>query len=73
LAVIRHASSQKFPAIALLVFGCLARAPSKECGRWLLTKLGLAQFTARLLWRLDGDWYRAFNIFDIHTAPQTIC
>jgi hypothetical protein len=38
-----------------------------------LWMLGLAQFTARLLWRLDGDWYRAFNIFDIHTAPQTFC
>jgi hypothetical protein len=30
----------------------------------LLTKLGLAQFTARLFWRLADDWHRASNIFD---------
>jgi len=29
-----------------LIFGSLARTPSKECGRCLLTKFGLAQFTA---------------------------
>ena len=39
----------------LLVSGSLARAPSKECGRCLLTKFGFAQFTARLFWRWDGD------------------
>src|SRR6516162_1678388 len=48
----------------LLVVGCLARAPSKECGRCLLTKLGLAQFTARLFWRFAGDWWLVFTIFD---------
>ena len=48
----------------LLVVGCLARAPSKECGRCLLTKLGLAQFTARLFWRFTGDWWLVFTIFD---------
>jgi hypothetical protein len=48
----------------LLIFGSLARAPSKECGRCLLTKFGLAQFTVWLFWRLDGDWCRALNIFD---------
>jgi len=42
----------------------LARAPSKECGRCLRTKLGLAQFTARLFWRLADDRHRASNIFD---------
>src|SRR5215831_8294632 len=41
--------------------GCLARAPSKECGRCLLTKLGLAQFTARLFWRFTGDWWLVFT------------
>src|SRR5215831_10721466 len=45
----------------LLVVGCLARAPSKECGRCLLTKLGLAQFTARLFWRFAGDWWLVFT------------
>jgi hypothetical protein len=48
----------------LFVFGCLACTPSKECGRCLLTKLGLAHFTARLFWRLVNDWHRASNIFD---------
>src|SRR6516162_859370 len=48
----------------LLVVGCLARAPRKECGRCLLTKLGLAQFTARLFWRFTGDWWLVFTIFD---------
>ena len=48
----------------LLVFGRLARAPSEKCGRCLLTKLGLAQFTARLFGRLADDWHRASNIFD---------
>ena len=38
--------------------------PSKECGRCLLTKLGLAQFTARLFWRFAGDWWLVFTIFD---------
>ena len=47
----------------LLGFGSLTRAPSNECGRCLLSKLGLAQFTARRFWGLD-DWCRAFNIFD---------
>jgi len=44
----------------------LARAPSNECGRCLVTKLGLAQFTARRLlshkWRDDGC--TAFDVFD---------
>jgi hypothetical protein len=35
----------------------------------LLTKLGLAQFTGRLFWRLADDWRLAFDIFD--TAPPT--
>jgi hypothetical protein len=30
----------------LLIFGCLARAPSQECGRSLLTKFALAQLVA---------------------------
>jgi hypothetical protein len=42
----------------------LARAPCEECGRSLLTKLGLAQFAARLFWRLADDWCLAFTIFD---------
>jgi hypothetical protein len=48
---------------ALLVFR-LGPAPSKERGRCLLTKFGLAQFAARLFGRLAGDWRRAFNVFD---------
>jgi hypothetical protein len=49
---------------ALLAFGRLARAPSEECCRCLLTKFGLAQFAARLFWRLVNEWCLAFNIFD---------
>ena len=53
----------------LLVFGCLTRAPSQEArqaksGRCFLTKFGLAQFAARLLWRLDEERHLAVNIFD---------
>ena len=49
----------------LLVFEGLTRAPSKECGRCLLTKFGLAQFTARLgFWKLGYERHLAFNIFD---------
>src|SRR6516225_6583113 len=58
-ALLNHTMRQR-----LLVVGCLARAPSKECGRCLLTKLGLAQFTARLFWRFTGDWWLVFTIFD---------
>src|SRR5215469_6710635 len=50
--------------MALLVFGCLSRAPSKECGRCLLTKFGLTQFTAKLFWRFAADRYLVFTIFD---------
>src|SRR5262249_28949760 len=50
---------------ALLVFRCLALAQSKERGRCLLTKLGFAQFTARLFWRLaDERRCLVFPIFD---------
>ena len=49
----------------------MARAPSKECGRCLLTKLGLAQFTAGLFWRLGEQWHPAVNIFDA-LSPHTI-
>jgi hypothetical protein len=43
----------------------LPLAPSKECGRCLLTKFALAQFTARLgFWRLGYERHLAFNIFD---------
>ncbi len=52
----------------LLVFGS---APSKECGRCLLTKFGLAQFTVRLFWRFDDQWHLAFNIFDA-LPPHTL-
>jgi hypothetical protein len=55
----------------LLVFGSLARAPSKECARCLLTKFGLAQFTARLFWRFGDQWHLAFNIFDA-LPPHTV-
>jgi hypothetical protein len=55
----------------LLVFRRLTFAPSKERGRCLLTKLDLAQFTARLFWRLAGDWCRAFNIFDA-LSPRAV-
>ena len=55
----------------LLVFGSLARAPSKECGRCLLTKFGLAQFTARLFWRFGEQWHLAVNIFDA-LSPHTV-
>jgi len=57
--------------LLLLVFGSLARAPSKECGRCLLTKFGLAQFTAWLFWRLGNQWHLAFNIFDA-LPPHTL-
>jgi hypothetical protein len=44
---------------------CLGRAPSKECGRCLLTKFGLAQFfTASLFWRFGEQWHLAVNLFD---------
>src|SRR5215831_7391666 len=52
----------------LLAFGCLARTPSQECGRCLLTKFALAQFTARLFWRLGNHRHLAFNIFDAVTT-----
>ena len=52
-------SNSSAPLLGTLVLGRLTRAPSKECGRCLLTKPGLAQFTARLFWRFDDDWYRA--------------
>ena len=52
----------------LLIFGSSARTPSKECGRCLLTKFALAQFTARLFWRLGNQWHLAFNIFDAVTT-----
>src|SRR6516225_1102575 len=60
----------------LLVFGSLARAPSKECGRCLLTNFALAQFTTwlfwrlrkRLFWRLRNQRHLAFNIFDAVTT-----
>jgi len=55
----------------LLVFGSLARAPSKECGRCLLTKFGLAQFTAGLFWRLGEQRHLAVNIFDA-LSPHTV-
>src|SRR5215469_8071777 len=57
--------------LLLLVFGSLARAPSKECGRCLLTKFGLAQFTSGLFWRLGEQWHLAVNIFDA-LSPHTI-
>src|SRR5262252_6032628 len=53
-----HLSPRAKIHAALLVFGSLTSTPSKECGRCLLTKFGLAQFTARLLvlhrWGDDG-------------------
>jgi len=52
----------------LLVFGSLARTPSKECGRCLLTKFALTQFTGRLFWRLGNYRHLAFNIFDAVTT-----
>ena len=51
---------------ALLGFGSLALAPSKECGRCSLAKLGLAH-TARLFWRFE-DGCLSFSILD---APPT--
>jgi hypothetical protein len=55
----------------LFVFGFLAFAPSKECGRCLLTKFGLTWFTARLFWKLVKDKRcLAFNIFDA-LSPHT--
>jgi hypothetical protein len=58
---------------ALLIFGSLARAPSKECGRCLLMKFGLAQFfTARLFWRFGEQWHLAVNIFG-HWLAALLC
>jgi hypothetical protein len=57
---------------ALLVFGRLALAPSKERGCCLLTKFGLAQFfTARLFWGFGEQWHPAVNIFDA-LPPHTV-
>src|SRR5262245_56602932 len=56
---------------ALLVFRCLTLAPSKECGRCSLAKLGLARFTARLFWRLGEQWHLAVDIFDA-LPPHTV-
>jgi Helicase associated domain len=47
LSDIARLGAPKRLAAGLLVFGTLTRTPSKECGLCLLTKLGLAQFTAR--------------------------
>src|SRR5215469_6606678 len=57
--------------LLLLVFGSLARAPSKECGRCLLTKLGLAQFASGLFWRFGEQRHLAVNIFDA-LSPHTV-
>jgi len=54
----------------LLIFGCLARAPSNERGLCLLRKLSLAQFTARLFRWLD-NWWLVFAIFD-PLPPHTV-
>src|SRR5215472_13015349 len=56
----------------LLVSRSLTRPPSKECGRCLLTKFALAQFTGRLgFWRLRYERHLAFNIFDA-VSPHTV-
>ena len=55
----------------LLVVGSLVRAPSAERGLCLLTKLGLAQFAAMLLWWLLNDRRLVFTIFDA-LPPHTI-
>jgi hypothetical protein len=52
------------PLRTLLVFGCLAFAPSKKCCCCLLTKFGLAYFSTRLFGRLADGRHLAFNIFD---------
>ena len=64
--------------LLLVFFGCLAFAPSEERRRCSLAKLGLAQFTARLFWRLGNLFWRlgnqrhlAFNIFDT-LSPHTV-
>src|SRR5262249_21303246 len=49
---------------SLLAFGCLACTPSEERGGCLLTKFGLAQFTARLFWRFGEQRHPAVNILD---------
>jgi hypothetical protein len=54
----------------LLIFGCLAFAPSKKCGRCLLTKFGLAYSTANFR-RLVAERCLAFNIFDA-LPPHTV-
>ena len=62
--------TQQHAGPVLLVFGCLACAPSKECRLCLLTKFGLAYSTARLFRKLADERCLAFNIFDalpLHT------
>ena len=56
---------------ALLGFGSPALAPSKECGRCSLAKLGLAQFTAGLFWGFGEQWHLAVDIFDA-LPPHTV-
>src|SRR6516165_1761908 len=55
----------------LLGFGSLALAPSKECGRCSLAKLGLAQFTAGPFWGFGEQWHLAVDIFDA-LPPHTV-
>jgi len=58
------ASAGHLAQAALLVFGCLAFAPSKKCCCCLLSKFGLTQFAARLFRGLADERHLAFNIFD---------
>jgi len=48
----------------------LTRTPSKERGCCFLTKFGLAQFTARLFWRLGKQGHPAVNVFEA-LSPHT--
>jgi len=60
-------ASRAAPLRTLLVFGCLARAPSKECCLCLLTMFGLAEFTLRLFGRLGDEACNIFYALPPHT------
>jgi hypothetical protein len=67
----REFANAKLPTAALSIFRSLACAPSEECCLGLLTKFGLAYFTASF-WPLVAEcWRLAFDIFDA-LPPHTV-
>src|SRR5262249_36024903 len=68
--LLRNKSRARVPLRTLLVFGCLAFAPSKECCLCLLTKFGLTQPMASFRCWVDKRCL-AFNIFNA-LPPHTV-